>query len=303
MITRTHVFIFILRLTCLRAFLSQSAHRTAPWTNHHVATRMTSTSQENTIFVAMTREDGKNDKLAECINALGQGLTPVELPCIEHAHGPDFDRLPETLYSQPWDYVIVTSPESAKVLSSAWDPQRRDQAPPVAAVGVATQVALESYGIPVAFTPSIATAVVLAKELPVSDAGPTRILYPASVRAAQTLASGLEARGMLVTRLNTYDTVPAQWTPQQRETARQCQIACFASPSAVKSWLVNVQDSNIDAVVSRPLAACIGETSAKACREHGWNESEIFYPHAPGMEAWVEAVGQAAQKLSLQQLH
>ena len=254
-------------------------------------------SSEDTIFVAMTREDGKNDKLYESIAALDKGLTPVELPCIEHAHGPDFDNLPQTLYSstEPWDYVVITSPEAAKVLSSAWDPKRQSEAPAVAAVGVATQIALESYGIPVAFTPSKATAVFLSKELPISSsAATTRILYPASARAAQTLATGLEARGMQVTRLDTYDTIQATWTQEQQNAATKCQIACFASPSAVKGWLANMNASD---GVSRPLAACIGETSANACRDKGWKEADIFYPEAPGMEGWVAAVEQAAESL------
>ncbi|GKY95454.1 hypothetical protein MPSEU_000507000 [Mayamaea pseudoterrestris] len=256
---------------------------------------MSSISSSETIYVAMTREDGKNGKLCESIEALNKHLTPVELPCIEHAHGPDFDALSETLYSpqEPWDYVVVTSPEAAKILSSAWNSTK--QTPAVAAVGVATQVTLESYGIPVAFTPSKATAVFLAKEIPASTTSDTtRILYPASVRAADTLMNGLTARNMQVTRLNTYDTIQAKWTDSQQELASKCQIACFASPSAVKGWLANTQGND---ACKRPLAACIGETSAKACREQGWSDAEIFYPDAPGMEAWVAAVEEAAESL------
>ena len=33
----------------------------------------------------------------------------IELPCIEHADGPDYDQLTTTIQSYPWDYIIITS--------------------------------------------------------------------------------------------------------------------------------------------------------------------------------------------------
>jgi uroporphyrinogen-III synthase len=119
----------------------------------------------------------------------------------------------------------------------------------------------------------------------------TTVLYPASAQAASTLADGLTARGMHVTRLDTYDTVAACWTNEQRQLALQCQVACFASPSAVKAWVTNsaADDSAL------PLAACIGETSAQACRELGWKEDGIYYPKAPGMDGWMASIQEAAE--------
>lgn len=241
-------------------------------------------------MIAVTREDGKNDKLikqiAEDVELRGKVET-YELPCIEHASGPDYDSLAETLQSSKWDYVAVTSPEAAKVVASAWDAVRENPIP-VVAVGKATEKTLESYGIPVSFVPSKATAKTLAAELELKGDG-TTLLYPASARAKDTLENGLKERGFTVRRLNTYDTVTANWDDEQKSKSSQVQIACFASPSSIKGWLKNTDENkNI-------VAACIGETSATACREHGWNESRIFYPDSPGIEGWVEAIKESLQ--------
>jgi uroporphyrinogen-III synthase len=237
------------------------------------------------ITIAVTREDGKNGKLVEKIGSneiLKNQIEILELPCIEHASGPDYDSLEGTLANGSWDYVAVTSPEAAKVVASAWDVVR-DNPIPVVAVGKATEKTLEKYGIPVTFVPSKATAETLAQELELKGEG-TTLLYPASAKAKQTLQNGLEARGFQVTRLNTYDTVTATWTEEQKEQAKRVKIACFASPSSINGWLLNTND-NKDIV-----AACIGETSATACRGHSWLENQIYYPESPGIEGWIDAI-------------
>jgi uroporphyrinogen-III synthase len=264
--------------------------------HHHHATPLFSSSQasEQSIVVAATREQGKNEQLMKGIR--GIHLHPVELPCIAHADGPDFSSLQETLQNNHWDYVTITSPEAARVLSSAWQHCTWPTPPAVVAVGKATEDALQAAGIAVAFCPSKATAEVLVQELPLPSQQPQpKVLYPASARAQTTLQDGLTQRGFTVVRLNTYDTVTAHWNEHETVQAAQVQIACFASPSAVKGWLLNTENNNA------VLAACIGETSAKACRERGWDEEHIFYPEKPGMEGWVNAVAEAAASLATTQ--
>jgi len=242
----------------------------------------------------MTREEGKNEKL---FNALGQddeidslNMEPVELPCIAHADGPDLGKLKECLLEQSWDYVAVTSPEAARVLSKGLEGEEMRSSLKVAAVGKATEKELKNNNIQVAFTPSKAYAKTLVAELP-GDKG-TKLLYPASCKAADTLANGLSERGFEVVRLNTYDTVTAQWTEEQKEIANRCQIACFASPSSVRGWLKNSENDQ------SVLAACIGKTSADACLELGWDSDKIFYPESPGIDGWVDAIKRAGHHLT-----
>lgn len=234
-----------------------------------------------------------------------------------------------------WDCIVVTSPEAARVLASVWNAaqppgdggtpseetaaavateqhQQQYPLPFVAAVGKATEQALAQAGIPVAFVPSKATAEVLVQELPffktttTTTSKPT-VLYPASAKAAATVEDGLTRRGFTVTRWNTYDTVAAHWTEEECKVAAECQIACFASPSAIKGWLANQNTNNKGKFNNKNdtngssfnsnvivLAACIGETSAGACRKLGWTNESIFYPKdSPGMEGWVQAIQDA----------
>lgn len=255
------------------------------------------TADESTVYVALTREEGKNAKLANAL-ASRKGIRALELPCIAHADGDDYPRLKEVLLSRPWDYVTITSPEGAKVLASVLadlhDNEKAVQVPPIAAVGKATEEVLKECGLSVSFCPSKATAKTLVTELPGAggEGSQQHVLYPASQRAQLTLEIGLRERGFQVTRLNTYDTVTAEWTDEDREQAGKCRVACFASPSSVKGWLHN------SAQKTSVLAACIGETSAKACREMGWAEDQIFYPDKPGIEGWVDAVDRAIESLS-----
>ena len=241
--------------------------------------------------MALTREEGKNDKLRiELEEKMKDKIVVKELPCIAHADGDDFDALEPTLVGTEWDYVAVTSPEAARVLAKAWNEHKNDIS--VVAVGKATQATLEKLGINVDFCPSKATAATLVKELP-AKGETTTLLYPASAKAASTLEDGLTERGFDVTRLNTYDTVTATWNDDQKDTASSVNVACFGSPSSVEGWLLNTDDNK------KVLAACIGETSAKACRKHKWPEERIFYPEKPGIAGWADSVKEALESIQV----
>ncbi|CAM9221774.1 unnamed protein product, partial [Choristocarpus tenellus] len=239
--------------------------------------------------VALTREAGKNIKLAELLQK--DGVPSVEVPCIAHADGEDLPKLPLALIEEDLVYVVVTSPEAAKVFLGGWRVAGKPSVS-VACVGKATGEALRKGGVEPAFTPSKATGETLAAELPMPDSSESgvlpRILYPASVKAQQTLEKGLQERGFEVHRLNTYDTIPALWGEEEKAAAASVTVAAFGSPSAVKTWAARVGTKSTS-------AACIGETSASACRAAGWVEEQVFFPDKPGMEGWAQAVRDALE--------
>jgi uroporphyrinogen-III synthase len=129
------------------------------------------------------------------------------------------------------------------------------------------------------------------EELP-GETGQT-VLYPASAQAAVTLPEGLTARGFDVTRLDTYDTVAAAWTGAEKGLVSSVQVACFGSPSAVSGWLENTNSN------TNVMAACIGETSAAACRVHGWAQDHVFFPDKPGLQGWAAAIEAAVDSLQV----
>ena len=306
------IALFVLSLTCCvhSFFLHHPTRSTSCYWRRHaesldveMALGETSSTEASPFVIVLTREEGKNDKLRkallgkQAISTSSDLLVEIhEIPCIEHSDGPDIAKLAPTISSTRFDYVAITSPEAAKVFASAWNDAGRPELGVVAAVGKATGEALKQHGIDVGFVPTKATAATLVEELPLSDGAKndgrnTTLIYPASVKAQDTLQHGLEERCFSVTRLNTYDTVPASWTTEQLSIAASASVACFASPSAVKAWLKNT--ATIDG--PRAIAACIGETSASACRRNNWDENAIFYPEKPGVDGWASAAVKAME--------
>lgn len=139
--------------------------------------------------VALTRENGSNDKLKDLI----PDLDCFEIPCIAFSTSEDTVKLAEAITSH--DIVAITSPQAATVFLDSWDSIGK---PPVTVVtvGKGTSKPLRKEGIIPLFEPSDATAAALAEEIPLSI-GKT-ILYPSSALADNKLVSGLESRGFKV---------------------------------------------------------------------------------------------------------
>jgi uroporphyrinogen-III synthase len=117
-------------------------------------------------------------------------------------------------------------------------------------------------------------------------------LYPCSCRASTELQDGLAARSCAVTRMNTYDTVPASsLPPDARQLAAQAAVVTFASPSAIKAYVKLLLPSPPLAAGCEhphPPVACIGHTSAAAAVRAGLRR--VHYPDSPGVEGWALAV-------------
>lgn len=276
-----------------------------------------------TLNVALTREEGKNGKVIESIEnhpnkkmlEKMMEVKTIEMPCIEHADGPDLENFQKMAEKEPsfskYDYIVITSPESAKVFGMSVKPS--DLSVKIAAVGKATKKTLTKQGFEVDFVPSKATGEALAEELPpVGEMRLNNILYPASAKAAKTIQENLGLRkdaSFRVERLDTYDTVSVRLSDQELQTAiEDVHIACFGSPTAVDAWLENVDRSlgieelNDEEKKKTPgsqgnvVAVCIGTTTAKRCLESGrWLASDIYYPaENPGLEGWINSCYTAA---------
>jgi uroporphyrinogen-III synthase len=241
---------------------------------------ISSSSKPRRPLVALTREAGANDKLAALLPA--SEVECVEIPCIAFGPGEDSPSLSAALTK--YDSIILTSPQAAVVFLAAWQEAGKPKVR-LATVGKGTSKPLKAAGLEPVFEPSDSTAETLAKELPLS-LGP-KVLYPSSAIAENTLVKGLEARGLSVTRLSTYDTVPATWTEEQLRLAKSVDLVTFASPSTVRVWAERVGTTQ--------QAVVIGPTSAKACRSAGWEEDCIACPEgSKGIEAWASLTLKAA---------
>eukprot|EP00439_Symbiodinium_sp_Y106_P040333 s6142_g4.t4 len=128
------------------------------------------------VYVALTRQAGENHKLQAALSkALGQAslaaerVSFAEVPCIEHARGPDFERLQDFMSN-----AAAGRTQKDEDRSGSSFPLR------IASVGRGTTAAIQSAGLDVEFEPSTANAESLALELPASLAN--RVLCaPSSV--------------------------------------------------------------------------------------------------------------------------
>ena len=119
----------------------------------------TEPSSKSTITVALTREKGKNNKLQNALIAHPSAkllsdtldLNIVEINCIEHTVGSElneFSKLISSLKSiQAFDYILITSPESAQLFSDTLTSQYdisviTNDLPKIAVVGKATEKVL-----------------------------------------------------------------------------------------------------------------------------------------------------------------
>lgn len=144
------------------------------------------------------------------------------------------------------------------------------------------------------FVPSIANAATLSAELPLSSGKEQwQVLYPASLKAQNTLQGGLESRGCKVVRLNTYSTEKVQHVSQKHlENALQCNVVAVASPSALKAW-VNIAG---EVQARDKVLACIGSTSGNAALALGYEQKRVLWSDRPGLQGLVECIEQALAK-------
>ncbi|XP_019084465.1 PREDICTED: uroporphyrinogen-III synthase, chloroplastic-like isoform X4 [Camelina sativa] len=205
--------------------------------------------------VVVTRERGKNNQIIKALEK--HGISSLELPLIQHAPGPDFDRLASVLTDKSFDWIIITSPEAGSVFLEAWKAASSPKVQ-IGVVGAGTarvfEEAMQSAEglLHVAFTPSI--------------------------------EDGLSKRGFEVFRLNTYTTSVDTVLLQQ---ALSAPVLSVASPSTVGAWLNLIQNEE----QWSNCVACIGETTASAARRRGLKN--VYYPEKPGLEGWVESIMEA----------
>ncbi len=232
------------------------------------------------MLVALTRPPEKDAELAEHLRAVG--LEPVSVPVLAYEKLEEGYEALEIALTEPWDWVVITSPEAARYFIGAWylagAPEVR-----IAALGPSTKAVLEGQGLEVAFVPSRAEGTALARELP----GSGRVLWPTSARAGDELFKGLEARGFSVRRIDAYTLVPRTPSEQEREAAEKAGIVLFGSPSAVLAWL--------SVGLPRRPAACVGAGTAKKAEALGF--TPVAYPEEPGLAGWVEAARELSKEL------
>lgn len=215
--------------------------------------------------MAVTREAGKNAALTQLLQRRGAAVT--EVPLIEFVTLP-----PEQATLAQWrdfdGWTVLTSPQGARAyLASGLRGGR------LAAVGEATAQPLREAGLSVAFVPSRADALTLARELP-AQAG-ERALHFTSDLSADRLGSELAQRGVVYERGVLYRTASALLSPAQQGELLRADLVTLASGSAAHALAAATG-------TAKPVAV-MGEQTAQVARTLGFKQVRVA--QQPTLEA------------------
>jgi uroporphyrinogen-III synthase len=222
------------------------------------------------VGVVVTRDDGADATLSGLLRELG--ATVLSWPTIRAAAPSDPRPLRDAVERLgDFDWVVFTSPRAVEAVAE-WRP-----APPArlraAAVGASTQAAAEARGWRVEVVPRVQTADALVDALRAGGVGAgTRVFFPASEIALDTLEAGLRALGAEVCRVTAYRTVGADLDRDGCAHALESgevDVISFTSPSAVENLRSALGERLFRAGAARAVMAAIGPTTAAAVRAAG----------------------------------
>lgn len=202
--------------------------------------------------------------LAKALDAAGATLTEVEFTRQE----PLALAALETALAQPWDWVVISSPATVRVLTEAgWDLSDRFAPGQVAAVGPATAGALSRAGVEVAMVAYPGGGAALVDSF---SPGPGRILLPGAEESSAQPAAGLVAQGWQVEPIAVYRTVPQAIPAAVVDTWRDGGFDAFVVTAG------SVAAAAVAACgVPGPAVVAIGESAAAASRTAGLTVTQV----------------------------
>lgn len=242
--------------------------------------------------VVVTRDEPENGPLARLLRA--RGLRAQHWPTIRIAAPADPAPLEEALASlADFDWVVFTSPRAVDaVLERVGTPGRL---PRIAAVGESTASALEAVGWAVDLVPATQTGDALVTALVEAGMGAgTRLLFPASAIARDTVPDGLGEAGVVVVQVEAYRTEPA---PLDRISCRAAMksgavsLITFTSPSTVENLETALGQELFEMARTRMRAVAIGPTTGEAARRAGF---DVVIAESHSLEGLAERVAMVA---------
>jgi uroporphyrinogen III methyltransferase/synthase len=257
--------------------------------------------------IVVTRATHQAPELTTRLEHLGARV--VEVPVIGLAPPSDggaalrasVSRLSAGRYS----WVIFTSANAVHRFFELVPDTRSLGGVQVAAVGPATAEALRAYRIVADLVPHDYQSEGLLEvfplpppALPAQTGGPApargagrSVLLPQAAGARPELRVGLERRGWDVDAVEVYRTVPQPVSRGVLELAGQAGFICFASSSAVDSYVDQAQAAGAE---PPPIVVCIGPVTAATARARGLTVSVEASEHT--LDGLVSALVEAGAK-------
>lgn len=205
--------------------------------------------------VLITREAEKYQMFADKLKAVG--LNPVSLPMIECTPV-------QAIVRGHYNYGVFTSLNAAKFFEKYKDSVTFDT---IVAVGHATAGELLNIGLKADIIPEEASAEGMKAAFAAIDVNGKKFLFPGAESRAGDFHEYLRQRGASADLVTTYTTQAVSYPPGHIEKfleENDINVVTFASPSAAKSMLSNVEHMDRQIV-------CIGKTTADAVRKIGYD--------------------------------
>ncbi len=236
--------------------------------------------------VVITRSKKGNAELAA--NLRQRGFNPIAVDTISFLPPKSWTGIDASLRAlRSYDWVVFTSVTGVEVFAQRMDELSlelpRGERPSFAAVGKSTAGALSKLGGSGAFIPSVYLTQKLAEELPIAR-GRRALVLRADI-ADPALSETLKKRGFEVTEFPVYRTEYGGADGDVRLDGAD--LIVFASPSSVGGFCMKASASKLDSYRALRVA-CIGPVTAKAARDHGFNN--IITPKIQTFDALVDEI-------------
>jgi uroporphyrinogen-III synthase len=174
---------------------------------------------------------------------------------------------------------VFTSPNAVQRVFGLVPDTRSLGAVEVAALGPATAEALAAYRVVADLVPRRYVAEGLLESFPPPpprSAATREVFLPQAAGARDELRRGLAEAGWEVDAVEVYRTLPRPIEPQLLEAAGRADAICFASSSAVDSYL---DQAGAAGSPVPPVVACIGPVTAATARRRGLHVSAEASEH------------------------
>ncbi len=220
------------------------------------------------VLLTRSEEDIKKDKpIFE-----SRGLRVISLPLIA------FEPVPFEVPSEKPDWIVFQSPRAVEFFL------KRSKIPDgvkIAVVGEKTKKVAQDHRLKVDFVPSEMNAEGIAKELPVKEG--QVIWIPRSSKGRVELIDILREKGAKVFPIDVYTTVNLIHPKKEvLKKLRGADYVVFASPSAVKGLLVNLQKEEILSIFKEKTVVAVGKTTKAFLEKEGFKVHLV--PQKPLME-------------------
>lgn len=222
------------------------------------------------------------------------GAEPIVVPAIQLVPSQELSALYQALdHFDTYDWIVFTSSNAVAFFWSQVEGRKHKlqwHEIKIAAVGSATQRALQAHGLHVDAMPEkfLGTEIVAA----LGNVAGKRILLPRSGQGGRELPASLREQGARVDDIALYAPMPAAIDEAARATlARGVDVVTFASGSAVRALVDALRDdARFAEFWSKVVVACIGPTTADVARSIGLPVHVVATEHsASGLAAALVA--------------